>query len=263
MYSALRVIPALLIMLLWPATALSDPVGEAPQRAAQPRETNEKANPAVKLLERTTEKQLIADLAKLEAGPHDPQTLHYVGSYLAPMVDLGWVKGTADAFNAVNAMNTGGLCEHIDRILVQITKIEIEDCDAEQRRIVNLDDPSQSTSDKISYYSLTYNHISFEEFCDDGCQETEPFSRHMIGADEYYCGRSLYHIFRDANGKEYRIIGDLDAREYPYISFSMSWPESAAYLKRLRDGWGLKGAAKKQCQILMKQAQASEHARAE
>ena len=263
MYSALRVIPALLIMLLWPATALSDPAGEAPPRAAQPRETNEKANPAVKLLERTTEKQLIADLAKLEAGPHDPQTLHYVGSYLAPIADLGGVKGSADVFDTVNVMNPGGLCEHIDRILVQTTKIHIEDCFTTQRKIVNLDDPSQSTSDQIAYYALNYNHVRFDEFCDDGCQETEPFSRHLLGTDEYYCGRSLYHIFRDANGKEYRIIGDLDAREYPYISFSMTWPESAAYLKRLRDGWGLKGAAKKQCRILMKQAQEAEDERAE
>lgn len=230
---------------------------------AQPQGSNEKPNPAVKLLERTTEKELIANLAALEAGPHDPQTLRYVGSYLAPMADLGWVKGSADVFHRFSAMEPGGLCEHVNRILVQITKIEIEDCDAAQRRIVNLDDPSQSTSDQIRYYALTYNHISFEELCGNGCQETEPFSRHGLGTDEYYCGRSLYHIFRDANGKEYRIIGDLDAREYPYISFSMSWPESAAYLKRLRDGWGLKGAAKKQCRILMKQAQQAVDERAE
>lgn len=235
---------------------------KAAPRTAQPPGAKEKSNPAIKLMERTTEKQLIVDLSALEARPHDPQTLRYIGSYLAPIADLGWVKGSSDVFHAFSAIKPGGLCEHINRILVQITRIGIENCDAEQRKIVNLDDSSQSTSDQISYYALTYNHASFEELCDDGCQETEPFSRHMLGANDYYCGLSLYHIFQDENNKEYRIIGDLDAREYPYISFSMSWPGRTAYLKRLRDGWGLKGAAKKKCRILMKQAQEAEDERA-
>lgn len=254
MYGALRVILALLVVLLWPAAVLSEPVGEASPRTAQTQRANDRLNPAAKLLDRTTEKQLIADLAALQAAPHDPQTLRYVGSYLASIADLGWVRGSSDVFHAFSAMKPGGLCEHVNRILVQITKIGIEDCLAEQRKIIDLDDLSQSTSEKIHYYALNYNHVSFEEFCDEGCQETEPFSRHILLNDEYYCGISLYHIFRDAGGKEYRIIGDLDARKYPYISFSMIWPGSAAYLKRLRDGWGLKGAAKKQCRILMKRA---------
>ena len=197
MYGALRVILALLVVLLWPAAVLSEPVGEASPRTAQTQRANDRLNPAAKLLDRTTEKQLIAAIA-----------------------DLGWVRGSSDVFHAFSAMKPGGLCEHVNRILVQITKIGIEDCLAEQRKIIDLDDLSQSTSEKIHYYALNYNHVSFEEFCDEGCQETEPFSRHILLNDEYYCGISLYHIFRDAGGKEYRIIGDLDARKYPYICFS-------------------------------------------